>query len=137
MPRYDFQCGECKAIVEDQFLRITHLPDEIPHHCDEPMNYYITQPPLVQWVDPVIEPFRNPAAVRGDKDDVILTSRQRKEFMARNDLVDANDVMEGKPPSHQEQKEAVAEMKKDIAAISPDAGQIKQMEKSGALDPQL
>ena len=130
MPSYDFKCKICDKIIEDQILRITHTPDQIPVCCDQPMGYRITQPPLVHWHDPVIEPFRNPAAKRGDKDEIIQTTRQRKEFMAKNDLVDANDI---KPPSHEEQKEVQKEVARSIAAISPDDKARSGMEKQGLL----
>ena len=41
--------------------------------------------------------------------------------MKKNDLVDANDF---KPPSHREQTEAVAEMKKSIDAIKDHTGTV-------------
>lgn len=116
MPKYDFKCGVCKRVIEDKILSIHHTPDDRPECCDATMGIHITTPPMVHWTDPVIEPFRNPAAKRGDKDAVITSQKQRREFMEKNDLVDANDLI---PPSREEQKQAVAEMQKSVDAITP------------------
>jgi hypothetical protein len=116
MPRYDFMCGQCNRLVKDVFLPITHAETDRPVCCDATMGQHFTVPPMVAWIDPVIEPFRNPAAPRDSKDAVITSKKQRREFMAKNNLVDGNDF---KPPSHQEQKEAVAEMEKSVKAITP------------------
>jgi hypothetical protein len=134
MPQYDFQCQKCKRILENQFLRITHLPDELPECCDETMNYHITQPPLVHWKDPVIEPFRNPSAKRGSPDSIIHNTKQRREFMAKNDLVDGNDVV-GKAPTHIDDEAFAAEMQKSIDAITPSAEESAIMESQGLMDP--
>jgi hypothetical protein len=128
MPYYDFACERCGTVLENQFLRITHLPDEKPECCDEPMNYHITTPPMVHWTDPVIEPFRNPAASREDKDAVITSKRQRREFMVKNDLVDANDFI---PPTPREQAETHAEVVKSIEAVTPTKEQKDQMRSDG------
>lgn len=124
MPTYDFRCGHCGKTMNNVLLRITHDECDRPHCCGSVMGQHFTVPPMVHWSDPVIEPFRNPAAKRGDKDAVITSQRQRREFMKKNDLVDANDI---KPPSHQEQTEAVAEMKKSIDAIKDHTGTVPDL----------
>ena len=129
MARYDFRCAECERIERDVLLPITHT--EKPKCCGREMYYHITQAPMISWTDPVIEPFRNPAAPRGDKDEVIMTTKQRKEFMKKNDLVDANDF---KPPSNEEQTAEVAKMKKSIEAITPTQEQSDRLRKSGLHD---
>jgi hypothetical protein len=129
MPTYDFKCHTCSRVERDVILPITHT--DRPECCGERMAYHITQAPLVHWDDPVIEPFRNPAAKRDDKDAVIMTTRQRREFMKKNDLVDANDF---KPPSNGEQQAEVAKMKKSIEAITPTKEQSAKLRKSGLHD---
>lgn len=131
MPNYDFKCPACGTILEHQFLRITHLPDEVPHCCESPMNYHITQPPLVHWKDPMIEPFR---AIATKDRPVITTAKQNREYMARNGLVDANEVVE-KPPTHEEQAETHAQVVESIEKISPSAEVRDNMDKQGLLDP--
>ena len=116
MPKYDFKCPTRELLIEDKILSIHHTEDDRPECCGKAMPIHISTPPLVHWTDPVIEPFRNPAAKRGDKDAVITSQKQRREFMEKNDLVDANDLI---PPSHEEQKREVAEMQKSVDAITP------------------
>ena len=131
MPSYDFKCGVCDHVVEDKILRITHTAADLPLCCDRTMGYHITQAPSVVWTDPVIEPFRNPAAKRGDKDAVISSTRQRKEFMAKNNLVDGNDF---KPVTSKESKQEQDEMRRSIAAITPTDEIKSDMEKRGMMD---
>ena len=103
------------------------MPDEKPQCCDEAMNYHITTPPLVHWVDPVIEPFR---AIATKDMPVITTTKQNREYMARHDLLDANEVIE-KVPSHEEQKETHAKVMESIDAITPDAELAQKMSEQG------
>lgn len=129
MPRYDFRCSVCTRIERDVILPITHT--DKPKCCGMEMYYHITQAPMVSWTDPMIEPFRNPAAPKDSPDAVIMNTRQRREFMKKNDLVDANDL---KPPTHEEQRAKVAEMQKSIEAITPTKEQSDRLRKSGLQD---
>ena len=129
MPIYDFKCDNCEKITTDVMLGIMHKPTEVPVCCEQPMNYYITTPPMVHWKDPVIEPFRSIATK--DKP-VITTTRQKREYMARHDLIDANDL--GTPPSHEDQEKTVAEMQQTIDAITPKGQVADEMKKRGMLD---
>ena len=128
MPTYDFKCKDCGHIEEDVIMPITHQREDLPFHCSGRMQYHITSPPMVSWIDPVIEPFRNPAAKRGDKDAVITSTKQRREFMEKNNLIDANDF---KPPTHQEQAETHAETLKSIEAVTPTKEQADQLRSDG------
>lgn len=130
MPRYDFKCGECDHVVENKILRITHSDSDIPKHCGQTMGYHITQAPSVVWVDPIIEPFR---AIATKDRPVISSTRENREYMARNGLIDANEL--GPPPTKAEQMETVAKMQESISAITPDAETSAIMESQGLLDP--
>jgi hypothetical protein len=129
MAIYDFKCSKCERIDEDVILSITHLNSELPLCCDTIMGYHITKPPSVHWVDPVIEPFRSIATK--DKP-IISTTKERREYMARNDLLDANDVCE--PPSDAQQKQAREEMQDSIDAITPSGAIKEDLEKRGLTD---
>lgn len=130
MPTYDFKCGECEKVVQNRILRISHTKEDLPTCCNSIMGYHITKAPMVCWTDPVIEPFRNPAAPRGSRDAVIQSKKQRKEFMAKNDLVDANDFI---PVSRKEDLQKKEEMQRSIDAITPTGAVKEDMEKRGLL----
>ena len=128
-PLYDFKCKKCERIKENVLLRITHTPDQLPICCDQSMRYHITTPPLVHWTDPVIEPFR---AIATKDMPIISTTRENREYMARNNLIDANEL--GAPPSHEDQKAENAGMQASIDAISPDTDTAKKMDQQGMFD---
>lgn len=129
MPVYDFKCKKCEMIKANVVLPIHHRNSEIPMCCGDTMRYHITSAPLVHWRDPVIAPFRSTAT----KDTpVITTTRERREYMARNDLVDASDM---RPPTHDEQKKEAAKMMESIQAISPSGSLKKQMQEMGLDSP--
>lgn len=130
MPRYDFQCAKCQSVEKNIVLPITHLDSQIPVCCDSTMGYYITQAPMVVWKDPQIEPFKPTATPNAP---LISTTKQRREYMARNHLLDANEVFE--PPSHQAQRAAVAKMTETIDAITPTAQQQEQLQVMGLDSP--
>jgi hypothetical protein len=90
------------------------------------MRYYITTPPIVSWKDPMIDAFR-PVATKNAP--VISSMKEHREYMARNDLVDANDLYA--PPSATEDREIQAEAQASIDAISPTAEQNQQLQESG------
>jgi hypothetical protein len=90
------------------------------------MNYYITSVPMVMWKDPIIEPFKPVATANAP---VITTTRQHRDYMKRNDLVDANELFT--PPTREEEMAAVAEAQESIAAITPTAEQKQQLKESG------
>lgn len=128
MPTYDFQCGVCKHEKHNVLLRITHDEDDRPQCCDHPMEYLITKPPSVHWIDPVIEPFRHIATP--DKP-VITTTRQNREYMKRHNLVDMNDV---KPPSDAEHERTLREANESIAKITPSKEVSDKMRDQGLTD---
>jgi hypothetical protein len=94
------------------------------------MGYYVTQPPLVHWRDPLIEPFR---AIATADQPVITTAKQNRDYMERNDLISANDC--GPPPTNAEQQAMVAEMKESIDKITPTVAQEARMKEDGIMDP--
>ena len=129
MAIYDFRCMKCDKIDIDVMLPMSHRNSELPRCCDQSMSYHISSPPMVHWRDPLIAPFR----AIGTKDAPVITStRQYREYMKRNDLVDANDLYT--PPSRSSEAEERAEMQASIDQITPDAQQAEQMEASGILD---
>ena len=126
MPRYDFKCHECDKVSRDVILPITHRDGDRPECCGEDMWYYITSPPQVLWKDPIIDPFRPVATPNAP---VISSMREHREYMARNDLVDANDLYA--PPTASEERVIQAEAQESIDAISPTAEQNQQLQESG------
>ena len=94
--------------------------------CDNLMNYYITSAPMVMWKDPIIEPFKPVATANAP---VISTMRQHRDYMDRNDLVDANELYT--PPTHEDQMATNAEAQASIDAITPTAEQNQQLKESG------
>jgi len=90
------------------------------------MNYYITSPPSVIWNDPIIEPFRPVATPDAP---VISTMKEHREYMARNELVDANDSFA--PPTAYEEKLVREEAQESIDAISGTAEQKEQLHEQG------
>lgn len=125
MPTYDFVCEKCGKEQHNVLLRITHDDADKPHCCNQPMRYWITTPPMVHWVDPVIEPFR---AIATPDRPVIRTARENREYMARHDLVDANEV--SPPPTPEEHAKTQREIKESIEKISP----TKEMREQGISD---
>jgi hypothetical protein len=99
--------------MENVLLRITHDEADKPHCCEEPMRTLITSPPLVHWADPNIEPFR---AVATPDRPVITTTRQNREYMKRNNLVDVSDLP---PPTREQEFKTLKEVDESIAKISP------------------
>lgn len=132
MAIYDFRCMKCDQIDENISMPISHQREDLPWHCGQRMSYHISKAPSVHWIDPVIEPFRNPAAPRDTKDSVILTSSQRRAFMEKNDLIDANDLVK---PTHEEQAETHKEVMRTIDEITPTKDQEAQMKHDGLMAP--
>jgi hypothetical protein len=124
---YDFKCSVCGAIDVDVVLSINHTDDEHPQCCyGMPMDHYHTVPPQVLWTDPNIEAFR---PVATENAPVISSMRQHREYMAKHDLVDANDLFT--PPTAEEQKESIAKAQESIDAITPNPQQAEQLGKMG------
>jgi hypothetical protein len=74
-------------MVIDKVLSIMHTEQDRPMCCGQHMKTHISVPPMIHWVDPIIEPFKHVAV---QSDEVITSKRQNKEFMKRHDLVYAN-----------------------------------------------
>jgi len=127
---YDFKCPECNQVLTDMILPMMHEDDDHPacYQCGIFMEHYITQTPMMFMRDVEYpEPF-----VVGKNKEVITGSRQRKEFMARNNLIDANEIMEA--PTYEESAKTVEEINKSVAAITPNARQKEEMKASGLGD---
>jgi len=132
MPRYDFKCKKCQKIKVDVILPITHVETDRPKCCGEISSVHISVPPMVHWVDPMIEPFR---AIATKDRPVITTAKQNREYMARHDLVDANEVV-GKPPSKAEQMQYHNDVVlPSIKNVSATDRQLDDMKKAGIKDP--
>ena len=129
MAIYDFKCVTCDEILENISLPMTHTEDDLPVHCGKKMNYYITSPPQVLWRD---KDLPDGGFVAGKEKERITTTRERREFMAKHDLVDSNDLIT--PPTHEEQMDTHADVLKSVSAITPDAEQKQQMKDDGILD---
>lgn len=126
MAIYDFKCMKCQSMVVDLIMPITHLASAVPRCCDQFMAYHISSPPMVLWKDPNIEAFRHVAV----KDSPLITStKQNREFMARNNLVDANETF-ALPTAHEE-KMAREASQESIDAISGTAQQREQLKQQG------
>lgn len=128
MPMYDFKCPKCERKFLNVHLPITHESRDRPWCCGQVTDYHITSVPMVHWVDPVIEPFRS-IATKGRE--VITNTRQRREYMKRNDLIDANDFT---PPTPEEATKSREEVAQSIAAITPPKEVSDRMAEQGILD---
>ena len=126
MAIYDFKCSACQKIDVDVSLPISHVKGDLPSCCGHKMNYYITSPPSVIWKDPTIDAFRPIATPNAP---LITSTKQNREYMARNDLVDANDHFA--PPTHKEQMLAREEARESIEAISGNTQQKEQLHEQG------
>ena len=126
MPRYDFKCHTCEKITKDVILPITHREGDTPVCCDEDMRYHITSPPQVMWKDPNIDAFRH-VGIKGSP--VVSSMKEHRECLARNDIVDANDLFD--PPSVAEQKRSQAEAQESIDSITPTVEQKRQLQVDG------
>lgn len=129
MAVYDFKCDICDTISRDVVLPMTHVIGDKPECCGIYMNYYITSPPQVLWRDGDLP---DGSFIAGKDRRRITTRKDRREFMAENDLIDSNDLIT--PPSHEEQMDTHADVMKSVAAITPDAKQKQQMKDDGILD---
>jgi hypothetical protein len=125
---YDLKCVTCDEVLENHIMPITHTKEDIPLHCGKTMGYFITKAPMGFVTDtefPV--PFK-----AGAEGTIISNKRQKKEFMAKHDLYDANEVMT--PPSPHEVAQTREEIRKSIEAITPTAQQKEQLKSVGLDD---
>ena len=126
---YDFKCECCGRVAKDIVLPMTHSDDEHPRCCDRAMADFFTVPPTILWTDADLP---DGGFVSGKNKERITTKKERREFMARNDLVDANEL--GPPPNKAAQMEQFKDTMKTIDAITPDAQQEDQLKSSGLMD---
>lgn len=126
MPVYDFKCKTCGNMSIDVVLPITHTKDQAPRCCGDRMGYHISSVPSVLWKDPNIEPFR---AVATPDRPVITSTRQHREYMARNNLVDANDLFDA--PTQESERETLRQINESIEAITPSGQVADEMRRRG------
>jgi hypothetical protein len=131
MAVYDFRCSECEQVLKNVVLNMSHEDDDHPacYQCGQRMIHYITSAPLVLWKDGDLP---DGSFIAGKDRRRITTRKDRREFMAENDLVDSNDLII--PPTHEEQLDTQADIMRSIDAITPDAKQKEQMKSDGILD---
>ena len=132
MPNYDFKCSECGEVRLDKHLPIAHLPMDLPKCCGDKMDYYITSAPMVHWKDYDL-PDGGFKSVATPGREVITSLKEKREYMKRNNLLDANEVMQ--PPTKTEEQQERLSAQASIDAITPDKTQMKQLKERGLLDP--
>jgi hypothetical protein len=131
MAIYDFKCKQCGLIIEDVIMPMTHEKEDLPFHCEERMRYHITSVPMVHWKDYDLPDGGFVAHSHPDRP-VITSKKQNKDFMERNNLIDANEVFS--PPTREEEVKERADVQKSIAAITPTETQKAQLKADGILD---
>lgn len=90
---------------------------------------HITSAPMVTWTDGDLPD----GAFKAGKDgEIIETKRQRREYMARNNLVDSNEL--GPPPTPEDQIQHNVEAQKTLEQFNPSEEQMADLKKSGILD---
>ena len=132
MPNYDFKCKGCGKLKLDVHLPIAHMPIDLPKCCDGHMEYFITSAPMVHWKDYDL-PDGGFKSVATPGREVITSMKQKREYMKRNDLLDANDIV--KPPTADEERKTRAEVQASIDAITPTKAQEQEIKAKGLLDP--
>jgi hypothetical protein len=129
---YDFRCKTCGVIREDVVLPIRHTVDERPKCCGATMPMYFSTFPMVQFKAYELE--GGGFVAHGIEGRPVITSlKQRKELMARHDLVDANDF--GPPPDKMADVKHYHEViKPSIDAITPSNEVLREMKDRGLAD---
>ena len=102
---YDYKCSTCGRETE-AINRIEERHSHAPVCCETSMKLVITKAPY-GWVDREVR-YVCPVTNKG-----VTNRRQRNEIMARENLVDANDVF----PTREKRLEAKAKEQQKIAAI--------------------
>ncbi len=126
---FDFKCGACNTVKADVVLPFNHAAEDHPGCCGEPMKKHFTSFPMVTWTDGDLPD----GAFKPDRSGTVISTRkERREYMARHDLVDANEL--GPPPTNEEQRATVEELEKSVAAITPNAQQEYELQQSGILE---
>lgn len=111
MPIYEYTCESC-GTQQDQFNRIADRHTNAPLCCETAM--------AIRPQAGLVYIAQKDMAVQSPIDGTVLTThRQRRDYMARNNLIDANDF----PP-----KEVIARSKKKIAERKALAAQLPQPE---------
>ena len=86
---YDYRCRKCGHETE-AINSIAQRHTNAPSHCGEPMELIIFKNAPMGFVDRDIH-YRCPVTNEG-----VTTRKQRNEIMARNGLIDANDLVNSK-----------------------------------------
>jgi hypothetical protein len=108
---YDYKCGQCGAVKLDVFNSISERRTNAPECCDDKMDIAIFTAPY-GFVDNM-EEYMCPITNVG-----ITTRRQRNEMMAREGVVDANDMLKSRA-FRDKQEAAVKAQREMIEAHRP------------------
>jgi len=109
---YDYECGQCGAQELDVYNRIADYKTNAPDCCGEKMEIRIFSAPM-GYVDNM-EEYMCPITNVG-----ITTRRQRNEMMAREGVVDANDMLKSRA-FRDKQEAKLAETRKMIEEHRPE-----------------
>ena len=129
MAMYDFKCVICQGVSEDVTLPMDHEDWEHPLHCGSTMAHHHTKAPHVHWKDYDLPDGGFKAGKEGT---VITTLKQNRDYMERNNLLDANDF--GPPPTKADQNEQLGKTMESIDAITPTEAQRAILKEDGLLD---
>jgi hypothetical protein len=108
---YDYKCGQCGKVALDIVSSIADRKKNAPDCCDGKMDIAIFVPPM-GFVDNM-EEYMCPITNVG-----ITTRRQRNEMMAREGVVDANDMLKSRA-FRDKQEAAVKAQREMIEAHRP------------------
>ena len=126
---FDFQCKKCERVKTDVFIKFNHDIGDHPVCCGQPMMKAHFKAPGVHWKDYDLPEGGFKAAHDGT---VIVSRKQNRDYMERNNLQDANEVYDC--PTHEVQKKEIAQAQQDIDAITPTDSQMDQMKSDGTLE---
>jgi len=126
---YDYRCGLCRSDTEAA-NRWQERHSNAPACCGQPMTLIIKTAPMgfVQGEMRYICPVTNAG---------VTNHRQRREIMARENLVDANDIMPNreKRKAMKAKKDArMAEIKAEEAKVAPEVASIFKQEQQRFLN---
>lgn len=107
---YTYECTACRR-TQEKVRRVANRRDPVDCDCGAPAKLKIT-PVAVNTAGCTFDSFQA-HGIAGRP--VITSERQRKEMMARHELLDARDVIE--PPTVEEEAAQRAEAAASIKAI--------------------
>lgn len=99
----------------DVYLPISHTHEDRPRCCDTVMPQFFSKAPMMHFRDYELPGGGYRSYSTPDRP-VITSRKQNREYMKRNNLLDANEVF--KPPTQEEQFETHKEVMESIDNIS-------------------